>query len=148
MNDDMAANPANPANAAYGFSVLLDMGYDEAIEATIEALKAEGFGVLTEINVKDTLKKKLDVDFPRYVILGACNPSLAYRALQAEPDVGLLLPCNVIVHEEGSGSRVAFVDPFAMLSVASNPDLSPVAEEARARLQRAAAHLKPDLEAR
>ena len=134
-------------NASYGFSVSLDMDYDEAIQATTEALKAEGFGVLTEINVKETLKKKLDVNFTRYMILGACNPSLAYRALQVEPDLGLLLPCNVIVHEEGGGSRVAFVDPFAMLSVAHNAELSPVAEEARACLQRAAAHLKGEFQA-
>ncbi len=134
-------------NAAYGFSVSLDMDYDEAIQATTEALKAEGFGVLTEINVKEILKKKLEVDFTRYMILGACNPSLAYRALQAEPDLDLLLPCNVIVHEDGDGSRAAFVDPFAMLSVAHNAELSTVAEEARARLQRAAAHLKGEFQA-
>jgi uncharacterized protein (DUF302 family) len=150
MSYNIAGGKGNQANLQereyepYGFSVSLDIGYDEAIQATIDALKTEGFGVLTEIDVKETFRKKLDVEFPRYVILGACNPSLAYRALQAEPDLGLLLPCNVIVHEEGGGSRVAFVDPFAMLSVAHNSDLTPVAEEARARLKRAAAHLKGD----
>jgi uncharacterized protein (DUF302 family) len=144
------ANPQenHRENESYGFSVFLDTGYEEAIQAATEALKTEGFGVLTEIDVKETLRNKIGVDFPRYVILGACNPSLAYRALQAEPDLGLLLPCNVIVHEEEGGSRVAFVDPLAMLSVAHNPELPPVAEEARARLQRAAMHLKGDLEAR
>jgi uncharacterized protein (DUF302 family) len=97
---------------------------------------------LTEIDVKQTLKQKLDADFRRYVILGACNPPLAYRALQAELDLGLLLPCNVIVYEdEEGGSVVNLVDPFSMMAMTDNPELEPVAEDARARLQRVAAAL-------
>jgi uncharacterized protein (DUF302 family) len=98
----------------------------------------EGFGVLTHINVQDTLKQKLDVDFRRYVILGACNPTLAHRALSTELELGLLLPCNVIVYEDDSslGSVVSIIDPIVMLSVGINPDLAAVSEEASARLRR------------
>lgn len=125
----------------YGFAVSLPLPYEQAVGAVVEALKAEGFGVLTEIDVRDTLKQKLDVDFQKYIILGACNPSLAYQALRAESDLGLLLPCNVVVHEEGEGTRVAFVDPQAMLGVAANPVLQPVADEVKARLERVASLL-------
>jgi uncharacterized protein (DUF302 family) len=100
------------------------------------ALKEEGFGILTEIDVKATLKKKLDADFRKYVILGACNPPLAHRALSAELEIGLLLPCNVIVYEEDDGSVVSIVDPISMLGVVESPELEPVASEARARLER------------
>ncbi|MDR7451318.1 MAG: DUF302 domain-containing protein [Armatimonadota bacterium] len=120
----------------YGFSVKLGMPYAEAVRRVTAALKAEGFGVLTEIDVRATLKQKLDADFRNYVILGACNPPLAHRALQANLDVGLLLPCNVVVYENGPGSVVAIVDPIAMLGVIPDPALRPVAEEARERLQR------------
>ena len=97
---------------------LPEMGYDEAVERATELLADEGFGVLTEIDVAATLKKKLDVDIKRYVILGACNPPLAHQALNAEPDIGLLLPCNVIVYEDGPGSSViSVVDPGAMLGI-------------------------------
>ncbi|MBF6612493.1 MAG: DUF302 domain-containing protein [Chloroflexi bacterium] len=125
----------------YGFALSLPLPYEQAVGAVVDALKAEGFGVLTEIDVRDTLKKKLDVEFQRYIILGACNPPLAYQALRVEPDLGLLLPCNVVVHEEGEGTRVVFVDPRAMLGVAANPVLQPVADEVTARLERVAAHL-------
>lgn len=125
----------------YGFAVSLPLPYEQAVGAVVEALQAEGFGVLTEIDVRDTLKKKLDVEFQKYIILGACNPLLAYQALRAEPDLGLLLPCNVVVHEEGGGTRVGFVDPRAMLGVASNPVLQPIADEVRARLERVASLL-------
>ncbi len=120
----------------YQFRTRLPLSYEEAIQRTTEALQKEGFGVLTEIDVKATLKKKLDVDFPRYIILGACNPHLAYQALQKEPEIGLLLPCNVIVYEEDGASVVSIVDPDAMLGVVENPELEPVAQEARERLQR------------
>jgi uncharacterized protein (DUF302 family) len=125
----------------YGMVTLLDVPYEEAITRTTEALKEEGFGVLTEIDVKATMKKKLDVDFRRYIILGACNPNLAYQALTLEPELGLLLPCNVIVYEDEGGTTVSIVDPAQMLSVASNAALEPVATEARERLQRVAAAL-------
>ena len=106
-------------------------------------MKAEGFGVLTEIDVKDTFKKKLDVDFPPYKILGACNPSLAHKALTLTPLVGLLLPCNVTVHQIDDGtSEVSLVDPLVMLGVITNPGLQEVAEEARTRLSRVAAALE------
>ena len=129
-------------NAAYGFGVNLPLAYEQAIPLVVEALKAEGFGVLTEIDVKATMKKKLDVDVQPYVILGACNPKLAYQGLQAEPELGLLLPCNVIVYDSGDGSsRVSIVDPLQMLGVVENPALQPVADEANSRLRRVATAL-------
>lgn len=114
----------------------LSAPYDQAVDKVVAALKAEGFGVLTEIDVQATLKKKLDVDFCRYVILGACNPPLAYQALNAALDIGLLLPCNVIVYEQDGGSVISIVNPLSMLDMVDIPDLAPVAQEARARLQR------------
>ncbi len=122
--------------ADYGLRVRLDLRYEQAVEKVTAALKGEGFGVLTEIDVKATLKKKLDSDFRKYVILGACNPPLAHRALSTELEIGLLLPCNVIVYEEGGGSVVSIVDPISMLGVVESPKLEPVASEARARLER------------
>ena len=120
----------------YALQVRLDLPYDQAIDKVAAALKEEGFGILTEIDVKATLKKKLDADFRKYVILGACNPPLAHRALSAELEIGLLLPCNVIVYEEDDGSVVSIVDPISMLGVVESPELEPVASEARARLER------------
>jgi uncharacterized protein (DUF302 family) len=125
----------------YGFGTELAMDVDEAITRTKAALKEEGFGVLSEIDVQATLKAKLGVDFERYVILGACNPSLAHRALQAEHELGLLLPCNVIVHDHAGGSAVSIVDPDAMLGVVDNAELRAVAQEAKARLKRVVARL-------
>ena len=120
-----------------GLTVRLHTDYDTALARVIDALKAEGFGVLTEIDVKATLKKKLDVDFRKYKILGACNPPLAYRALTAAPEIGLLLPCNVTVAEADDGSiEVALIDPIGMMGLIAHPDLEPIAEEARARLER------------
>ena len=121
----------------YGIEKRLDVPYEEAVERVTSALAGEGFGILTEIDVKATLKKKLYLDFRRYVILGACNPPLAHRALSAELDVGLLLPCNVIVYEDDGGSVVSAADPGAMMEVSGNPALEPVAAEARERLERA-----------
>ncbi len=121
----------------YGFQTTLNLPYEAAIEKVTAALKDEGFGVLTEIDVKATLKQKLDADFRRYVILGACNPGLAHRALQTELNIGLLLPCNVIVYEEDDGqSTISIVDPITMLGVVANESLQPVADEAQARLTR------------
>src|SRR5512135_3167365 len=122
-----------------GTTVRMDVDFTTAQARVIEALKGEGFGVLTEIDVKETLKKKLDVDFRPYKILGACNPPLAYRALSAAPEVGLLLPCNVVVSEVTEGeTEVSLVDPLAMLGVIAYAGLKPVAEEAAARLARVA----------
>ena len=125
-----------------GFQTTLHLGYESAIEKVTEALKAEGFGVLTNIDVKETMKKKLDVDFRRYAILGACNPPLAHRALSARPEIGLLLPCNVIVYEEEKGTVVSITDPLAMFRFADAPELEPVAAEARQRLRRVATALE------
>ena len=117
--------------------IKLTVSYEQAVEKVIAALKTQGFGVLTEIDVQATLKKKLDVNFRRYVILGACNPPLAYRALTESLDVGLLLPCNVVVYEDDGGSVVAAQDPITMLQVIDNPTLVTIAQEARARLAQA-----------
>jgi uncharacterized protein (DUF302 family) len=120
----------------YAFRTRLDLPYEQTVRKVTAALKDEGFGVLTEIDVKATLKKKLDADFRKYVILGACNPSLAHQALETELEIGLLLPCNVIVFEDDGGSVVPIVDPLSMLGVVESPDLDPVAQEARTRLLR------------
>jgi uncharacterized protein (DUF302 family) len=126
-------------DTTYGFRVYVPLGYDQAVDAAKEALKQEGFGVLTTIDVRATLKEKLNVDFRRYVILGACNPPLAHRALQGEIDIGLLLPCNVVVYEDGpSTSVVAAVAPIAMIGIVGDkPDVAAVAHEAEERLRRA-----------
>jgi uncharacterized protein (DUF302 family) len=120
----------------YAISKTVSMNYEQAIEKVTEELKKEGFGVLTTIDVQETLKKKLNVDFKKYIILGACNPPFAYQTLQAEETVGLLLPCNVIVYEQGSATVVAAFDPMAMTAIMNNPAIEPVAKEVRARLER------------
>jgi uncharacterized protein (DUF302 family) len=127
----------------YGFGTTLDVAYDEAIPLVKEALKAEGFGVLTEIDVAQTLREKLGAEMPPYLILGACNPPLAHRALEAEPQIGLLLPCNVVVRSEGGRTLVEVADPEAMLRISGNPALDAVAVEAKRRLQRVVAALGP-----
>ena len=114
---------------SYNNSKKVNLTFDEAIEKTVEELKKEGFGVLTEIDVKETLKKKLDVDFRKYKILGACNPSLAYKALQMEENIGVMLPCNVIVQECEDGTiRVSAINPMVAMQSVDNPNLSEVAE--------------------
>ncbi len=128
---------------SYAFRTKLDQPYKKAIETVTAALKDEGFGVLTEIDVKATLKEKLDADYRKYVILGACNPQLAYLALTTELEVGLLLPCNVIVYEDDAKSVVSIVDPVSLLGVVENPDLNAVAEEARSRLLRVIHSIQP-----
>lgn len=121
----------------YAFSALLDISYEEAVSKVIEALKEEGFGVLTEIDVKSTLKKKLNVDFRKYVILGACNPPYAYQTLQTDLDVGLLLPCNVIVYEtDDKKAYVSAINPIFALEVIKNDKLKKIAEEVSGKLKR------------
>ncbi len=121
----------------YGFSVQMSCGFDEAIGKVTEALKSEGFGVLTEIDVKATLKKKLDIDRKPYTILGACNPKLANQAINAEPDIGLLLPCNVLVREEDDGAiTVAFMDPTAVLGLVEQEGVKELAGQVRAKLEK------------
>ncbi len=128
---------------ALGLQVHFDTDYVAVRERVTEALKAEGFGVITEIDVKATFDAKLGVHFRRYAILGACNPSLAHRALSTDLEVGLLLPCNVLVYEDegGSGATVSIIDPLVMFGMGMNPALQPVADEVGARLHRVAAAL-------
>ena len=125
----------------YTMSTTLPRSYDDTVAAVRSGLEAQGFGVLTEIDLKATLKKKLDVDVPAQVILGACRPPLAHAALQAEPSVGLLLPCNVVVRETADGTVVEAVDPQTMVAMTDNGDLQPVADEAKQRLEKALASL-------
>jgi uncharacterized protein (DUF302 family) len=120
----------------FALKTRVDLPYEEVVDKVTAALREEGFGVLTEIDVQETLQRKLDVPFRRYLILGACNPPLAHRALLTDLEIGLLLPCNVIVYEDGDGSIVAIADPEAMMQVAGNDELEPIAREARERLER------------
>jgi uncharacterized protein (DUF302 family) len=127
---------------SYGITVILDDDFDSAVLRTTEVLKTQGFGVLTDIDVQATMKKKLGVEHPRYRILGACNPSLAIQLLRAEPEAGLLLPCNVVVREADDGVRVSFVDPAAMFQVVGRDDLRALVEAVRGRLEAAADELR------
>ena len=121
----------------YGFHVTVSGSFNEVIQKVTEALKTEGFGVLTEIDVKATLKKKIDVDRKPYTILGACNPVLANQAINAEPDIGLLLPCNVVVREEDDGNiTVAFMDPKAVLGLVNRDDVTDLGMQVRDKLER------------
>ena len=122
---------------SYYFSKVVNEDFDKAIEKVTGKLKEEGFGVLTEIDVKATLKKKLDVDFKKYKILGACNPPFAYKALQAEDKIGIMLPCNVVVEENNDGKvEVSAVDPIASMMAVKNESLGSVAEEVRNKLKK------------
>ena len=125
----------------YGLSTTVNLPFETAVEHVTAELKKEGFGVLTTIDVKDTLKKKLDVDFKRYTILGACNPPFAHQALEAEEEIGLLLPCNVIVYEKGNAIAVAAFDPMIMSTILEHPQIQPIAEQVRRRLERVIAAL-------
>ena len=121
----------------FGFGKPVDLGFEEAIETVTEELDKEGFGILTEIDVQATLKKKLGEDMPPYRILGACNPPLAHQAVSAVPEIGLLLPCNVLVREDDQGKvHVSFMDPGSVLGLVDNPDVVPLAEQVKAKLER------------
>lgn len=120
----------------YGFGKTTSYGFQQAIDRVTEELKKEGFGVLTTIDVQDTLKKKINVDFKKYVILGACNPSFAHQALSADEEIGLLLPCNVIVYEKDGSTVVRVFDPMTMVRILENDSIVAVAKEVEARLRR------------
>jgi uncharacterized protein (DUF302 family) len=124
-------------NTIYGFGKSIDMAFDDAVARVVQALQTEGFGVLTDIDISATMKKKLNQDMRPYRILGACNPSLAHRAMELEPSIGLLLPCNVVVREDAAAAvHVEFMDPSAVLDMVNNPAVSAVAREVRQRLER------------
>jgi uncharacterized protein (DUF302 family) len=126
----------------FGFGKNVDMDFDAAIEKVTADLQTEGFGVLSDIDVAAKLKEKLGEDIPRYRILGACNPVLAHKAISAVPDIGLLLPCNVLVREDDEGAvSVSFMDPQSVLSLVNNPGVAPLAEEVKAKLERVLAAL-------
>ena len=126
----------------FGFGKYVDLDFDQAIETVTEELGKEGFGVLTEIDVQATLKKKLGEDMRPYRILGACNPPLAHQAVTAVPEIGLLLPCNVLVREDDEGKvRVSFMDPGSVLGLVDNPDVEPLAEQVKEKLERVLAAL-------
>ncbi|NWG29700.1 MAG: DUF302 domain-containing protein [Ignavibacteriaceae bacterium] len=120
----------------YGFSKTVDMPYEQTIEKVTAELKKEGFGVLTFIDVKETLKQKINVDFKKYAILGACNPPIAHKALMAEEELGLLLPCNVIVYEKDGKTQVSIFDPMVMTWIMENDQMKPIATEVQEKLQR------------
>ena len=124
-------------NTKYGFGKTVESSFDAAVEKVTQELQKEGFGILTDIDVADTLKKKLNQDMPPYRILGACNPPLAHRALEAEPSIGLLLPCNVVVRQDETGKvHVEFMDPNAVLDLVNKPEISQLASEVRQKLER------------
>lgn len=126
----------------FGFGKAVDLDFDEAVDTVTEELSKEGFGVLTEIDVQATLKKKLGEDMPPYRILGACNPPLAHQAVTAVPEIGLLLPCNVLVREDDDGKvHVSFMDPGSVLGLVDNPDIEPLAEQVKEKLERVLAAL-------
>ena len=123
--------------SAFGFGKQVDLDFDAAIDKVTADLQTEGFGVLSDIDVAAKMKEKLDKDMPRYRILGACNPALANQAIEAVPDIGLLLPCNVLVREEEDGAvNVSFMDPISVMSLVDHPGVEPLAGEVRARLER------------
>ena len=121
---------------SYYFSKIIDLDFNNAVNKVIDELKKEGFGILTDIDVKATLKKKLDVDFHNYRILGACNPPFAYKALQAEDKIGTMLPCNVIIQEKDGKTEIAAIDPAASMQAVDNPNLKEIAGEVQSKLRK------------
>ena len=129
-------------NCKYGFGKTVNLSFEDAVARVTQALQGEGFGVLTDIDIAATLKKKLNEDMPPYRILGACNPPLAHRAITAEPSIGLLLPCNVVVRQDGTGKvHVEFMDPNAVLQLVDKPEIADLAQDVRQRLDRVMASL-------
>jgi len=129
-------------SSAFGFGKPVELSFDDAIESVTKELEKEGFGVLSDIDVAAKMKAKLGKDMPRYRILGACNPAIAYQAIKAVEDIGLLLPCNVLVHEDDGGNvHVDFMDPESVLSLVEDPGITPMATEVKAKLQRVLAAL-------
>jgi uncharacterized protein (DUF302 family) len=127
----------------YGFNIQVKGSFDDTVKRVTEALKTEGFGVLTDIDVQATMKAKLGIDGKPYRILGACNPPLAHKAISADPDIGLLLPCNVVVREDAQGKIiVGFMDPIAVMKLTDNPGITDIAKDVRARLERVRDQLK------
>jgi len=122
--------------AEYYFNKEIGLPYERALEVVPEKLKQEGFGVLTEIDVKETLKKKLNVDFPKYIILGACNPQFAHKALQAEENIGVLLPCNVVIYDKGGTTRLSVLKPSIAMGMVDNPELESIARQVETSLKR------------
>jgi uncharacterized protein (DUF302 family) len=134
MKEEKSAQPG--MDVGYGYGRTLNLPFDAAVKRAKESLKSEGFGVLCEIDIREKLKEKLGVDFANYMILGACNPPLAYGALQQEPNIGLLLPCNVVVYEKDETSFVGAIDAAKMLSVVGNPALTATADQVNQKLRR------------